>query len=234
MRLSHGLAALVMMASASIAHAQLSGTVTVVSDYDYRGITQTAGDPALQGSIDWAAESGLYLGAWASNVDFGNCCDEDYEIDLYGGFTGGDEVTWDLGFIYYLYPGAEPDLDYPEIYAEAGWNWLSGKIWYSNDFGNTDESSFYYEANGNWEVADNLGLTAHIGYSDGDAIDVLYVDSYMDWSVGVTYTLGNFDLGLRYVDGSDLDILDGTPGDVSSSEARAIFSVSTTFPWGSE
>ena len=126
------------------------------------------------------------------------------------------------------------DLDFPEIYAEAGWNWLSGKIWYSNDFGNVDESSFYYEANGNWEVAENFGLTAHIGYSDGDAIDLLYVDSYMDWSVGVTYTLGNFDLGLKYVDGSDLDILDGTPGDVSSSEARAIFSVSTTFPWGSE
>ncbi len=233
MKLSHGLAALVMMASASIAHAQLSGTVTVVSDYDFRGVTQTAGDPALQGSIDWAAESGLYLGAWASNVDFGNCCDEDYEVDLYAGFSGGDDVTWDVGFIYYLYPGAE-DLDFPEIYAEAGWNWLSGKIWYSNDFGNSDESSFYYEANGNWEVAENFGLTAHIGYSDGDAIDVLFEDSYMDWSVGVTYTLGNFDLGLKYVDGSDLEILDGTPGDVSSSEARAIFSVSTTFPWGSE
>jgi hypothetical protein len=56
----------------------------------------------------------------------------------------------------------------------------------------------------------------------------------MDWSVGVTYTLGNFDLGLKYVDGSDLEILDGTPDDVNSSEAVAIFSISTTFPWGQE
>ncbi len=235
MKLSHGLAALAMMASASLAHAELSGTVTAISDYDYRGITQTAGDPALQGSIDWSAESGLYLGAWASNIDFGNCCDEDIEIDLYGGFRGGDEITWDIGFIYYTYPGTNPDLDYPEIYAAVGWEWLTGKVWYSNDFGGTsNESSFYYEANGSWALPSNFGLTAHVGYSDGDAIDLFYVDSYMDWSVGVTYPLGNFTLGLKYVDGSDLDILDGTPGDVFSSEARAIFSVSTTFPWGSD
>ena len=75
-------------------------------------------------------------------------------------------------------------------------------------------------------------LTAHIGYSDGDYWDRF--DGYIDWSVGVTYTLGNFNLGLKYVDGSDLEDTDGTPDDVFSSEARAVFSVSTTFPWGSE
>ena len=72
MRLSHGLAALAILATASMAHADLSGTLTAVSDYDFRGVTQTAQDPALQGSIDWAAESGFYVGAWASNIDFGN------------------------------------------------------------------------------------------------------------------------------------------------------------------
>ena len=71
-----------------------------------RGITQSAQDPAIQGSIDWASESGLYLGAWASNIDFGNEFDADVEVDLYAGFSGGDEVAWDIGFIYYGYPGA--------------------------------------------------------------------------------------------------------------------------------
>jgi hypothetical protein len=56
----------------------------------------------------------------------------------------------------------------------------------------------------------------------------------MDWSVGVTYALGNFNLGLKWVDGSDLEEADGTPDDVFSSEARAIFSVSTSFPWSKE
>ncbi len=233
MRLSHGLATLAMLASASIAHAEISGTLTAVSDYNWRGITQTSGDPALQGSIDWEGETGFYAGAWASNVDFGNCCDEDIEVDLYTGFRGGEDVTWDVGIIYYWYPGAD-DLDFPEIYASVGWEFLTGKISYSNDFQNSDESAFYYEVNGAWELPANFGANAHFGYSDGDAIDFFYEDSYFDWSVGVTYTLSNFDFGLKYVDGSDLDILDGTPGDVSSSESQVIFSVSTAFPWASE
>ena len=56
----------------------------------------------------------------------------------------------------------------------------------------------------------------------------------MDWSVGVTYMLGNFELGLKYVDGSDLEAHDGTPGDISSSEARRSSPCRPPFPWGSE
>jgi predicted porin len=67
----------------------------------------------------------------------------------------------------------------------------------------------------------------------------------MDWSVGLTYTLGNFDLGLKYTDGSDLDDLDdfcrvfpadcvGVDKDVFSTDGRVVFSVSTTFPWAKE
>ena len=102
---------------------------------------------------------------------------------------------------------------------------------YSNDFGNSSESAFYYEVNGAWDLPAKFAATAHFGYSDGDAIDLFYDDSYFDWSVGVTYPLGNFTLGLKYADGSDLDILDGTPDDVGSSESAVIFSVSTSFPW---
>jgi uncharacterized protein (TIGR02001 family) len=230
MKLSQGLAAVALTFSAMAAHAEITGTVTVVSDYDFRGITQTAQDPALQGSLDYAHDSGFYIGAWGSNVDFGDCCDENIEIDVYAGFRGGETITYDVGAIYYTYPGAE-DIDFPEIYGSLGWNWLSGKIWYSNDFGNSGDSAMYYEANGAFELPANFGATAHIGYSDGDYWDG---SEYTDWSVGLTYTLSHFTLGLKWVDGSDLDAYDGTPDDVGSSEARAIFTVSTTFPWSSE
>lgn len=231
MRLSHGLAALALIAAASVAHADLSGTVTAISDYDFRGVTQTAQDPALQGSVDWAADSGLYLGAWASNVDFGDAFDADVEVDFYGGFTGGEDVTWDLGVIYYSYPG-ESDANWIELYGSVAYSFLKGKIWYTDEYAGFDHgSALYYDASASWELPANLGLNAHIGYSDGDGIDDAYGDSYTDWSVGVTYALGNFTLGLKWVDGSDLEALDGTPGDIASSEARAIFSVSTTFPW---
>jgi uncharacterized protein (TIGR02001 family) len=234
MKLTHGLAALVLLASATAANAEVTGTLTAVSDYNWRGVSQTAMDPALQGSIDYAHDSGFYAGVWASNVDFGDCCDESIETDLYFGFSGGEAFTWDVGFVYYVYPGAD-DLDFPEIYASLGWEWLTGKVSYSNDFANSGDSSIYLEANGEWGLPANFGLTAHVGYSDGDGIEWAYgQDNYFDWSVGVTYALGHFDFGLSYVDGSDLKTLDGTPDDVGSSESTVIFSVSTSFPWSDE
>lgn len=234
MKLTQGLAAFVLLATASAANAELTGTVTAVSDYNWRGITQTGQDPALQGSIDWALDSGFYVGAWASNVDFGDCCDENVEVDLYAGFSGGDVVTWDVGFNYYWYPGAD-DLDFPEIYAGIGYEWFEAKLWYSSDFANYSEQAWYLEGNAAYELPANFGLEAHIGFSTGDGIEEAYgQDDYFDWSIGVTYALGNFDLGLKYADGSDLETLDGTPDDIGSSEGVVIFSVSTTFPWGGD
>ena len=72
MRLSHGIAAIVLARAGVTANAaELSATVTATTDYDFRGITQTAQDPAIQGSIDLATDPGFYAGVWASNVDFG-------------------------------------------------------------------------------------------------------------------------------------------------------------------
>jgi uncharacterized protein (TIGR02001 family) len=233
MKLSQGVAAVLLMATGAVAQADITGTVTVVSDYDFRGITQTATDPALQGSIDYAHDSGFYAGAWASNVDFDTA--GDIEVDLYTGFSGGETYVWDVGIVWYTYPSSDRELlDFPEVYASLGYKWIEGKIWYSSNFGGVSENAFYYEANANFELPAGFGLGLHIGKSDGDYWDN---SDYFDYSVGVTYTLGHFDLGLKWVDGSDLDS-EEVPcenwGDVASCEARAIFSVSTTFPWSNE
>lgn len=233
MKSTHGLIAIGLILASAAANADVTATVTATSDYDFRGITQTAQDPALQGSVDYSHSSGFYAGAWASNVDFGDCCDENVEVDVYAGFRGGEAVTWDVGAIYYTYPGAD-SINYPEIYAGIGYKWVSGKVWYSNDFGNGDESAFYYEGNFAVPLPANFAASAHVGYSDGNYWDRYYGGGYMDWNVGVTYALGHFTLGLKYVDGSDLEPANDAPDDVASSDARAIFSVSTTFPWKSE
>jgi uncharacterized protein (TIGR02001 family) len=230
MKLTQGIAALVLLTSAAAAHAEFSGTLTATTDYDWRGVTQSAQDPALQGSLDYAADIGFYAGAWASNVDFGNG-DPNIEIDLYAGWGGGDEVTWDAGIIYYTYPG-ESSFNFPEIYGSLGWEWLSGKISYSWDFAGTSETAFYYEANVEYPLPHDFKLLGHIGYSDGDGIEAAYgQDNYTDWAAGLGYTWSHFDFALKWVDGSDLKTLDGTPHDIASSEARVIFTVSTSFPW---
>lgn len=234
MKLRQGVAAVLLLVSGAAAHAEVTGTVTAVSDYDFRGISLSATDPALQGSIDWAGESGFYLGAWASNIDYGKDVDGDLEIDLYGGFAGETEagLGWDVGLVYYTYPGADDVSDYPEIYGGLSYKWLELKQWYSNDVSGTDLDGFYTEGNASFELPKGIGLGLHLGYNYGDAFDDT---EYMDYSIGFTYTLGHFDLGLKWVDNdlSNGDVL-FTRDDVFNSEGRAIFSVSTTFPWAAK
>ena len=100
-----------------------------------------------------------------------------------------------------------------------------------------------FEGNATYELPANFGLVGHIGYSNGSGIKEVYgQSSYYDWSVGVTYTWSHFDMSLKWVDGEDLktfqngtcDPVTGKCSDVGSTEARAIFQISTTFPWKKE
>src|SRR5687768_17626345 len=84
-----------LLALSGVSQAQFSSTWTAVSDYDFRGWSQTAKDPALQASADYAfADTGFSMGAWASNVDFEN--DADIELDLYANYVGeiNDTFSW--------------------------------------------------------------------------------------------------------------------------------------------
>jgi uncharacterized protein (TIGR02001 family) len=224
--------------------ADWSVTPTIVSDYDFRGITQTALDPAFQLGATLTGESGLYGFIWGSNLDDDSYPEADLELDLGFGFAGGDAemaVGYDLGFVYYGYPG-ESDFDYLEVYAGISKNWFSGKIWYSPAFGgdagealaealtgDDNASAFYIEGNGTFPLPQDFGLVVHLGFSDGDYWDAV-ADSYFDFAIGVTKSFGNFDFALKYIDGSDLEDVPGT--DVFDSGSKGWLSVSTTLPWG--
>ena len=88
----------------------VTGNFGITSDYRFRGLQQTDGDPAFQGGFDLAHSSGLYVGTWGSNVSSwaaGPGTSTKLEIDLYGGYktTVGD-VGLDIGAIAYMYPGS--------------------------------------------------------------------------------------------------------------------------------
>lgn len=228
------LVGLSLLLVAGAASAQVSSTVTATSDYDFRAISLSGSDPALQASIDWAHESGFYLGAWASNIDYGDGVDGDVELDLYLGFAGGaeDGMGWDAGLVYYTYPGSDDINDYPEIYAGVTFGPFELKQWYTNDYVGADVDSYYTEGNLSVELPAAFTLNLHAGYNYGDAFE----DSeYIDYSVGVGYTAGNFDFNLRYID-TNLDENDSffTDEDVFNTDGRLILSVATTFPWGNE
>lgn len=233
--------AAVLLSCAGLVRAEpeLSSTFTITSDYDFRGITQTAQDPALQASLDLALDSGAYGGLWASNVDFGDDTDSDMEIDLIAGYGGAitDDLAYDVGAVLYVYQGDDDDINYIEAYGGLSYKILSTKLWISPDYLNSDDSAYYLEANlEGGSLPFDLGWLVHVGYSGGEFFNDAEdngLDEYYDWAVGLTRTFGPFDFAVKWADGSDLEEADGTgsPPDANSSEGRVIFSVSTTFPW---
>lgn len=213
-----------LLAVAGSAYADFSVTPTLTSDYDFRGVTQTLEDPAIQLGLNYNHESGFYAGLWGSNVDFGPG-KPNIEIDAFAGFAGGDAAEtfgYDLGMYYYAYPGAS-DLNTVELYAGVSKGWFSAKLWYSPDVASSSSSGWYVEGNTTIPLPQNFSLLGHLGYTFGNASWSGPLKD-TDYSVGVGYTLGKFNIAAKWVDGS------------GALKARNQFlaSVSTTLPWASE
>ncbi len=235
MRLKLASAAAVLLFASSGAHAQLSSTITLTSDYDFRGFSQSAKDPALQGSLDYDFGNGFAVGAWGSNIDF-EPADGDIEIDFYGAYTGeiDEDSSWTAGLTYYAYPGSDDIQEYAEIFGGYDTGPVGFKLWYSNDLYDIDESAWYAEGNGTIELPQNFSLLLHAGYSFGDAWDDdILGGELFDYSIGLGYVLEQFSLTLKWTatDASgDQKITD----DVGNNEGRLVFAIATTLPWEKE
>jgi uncharacterized protein (TIGR02001 family) len=156
----------------------LSFNVGAVSEYRYRGITQSRLKPALQGGIDYAAPSGFYIGTWASTIkwikDAGG--DADVEVDLYGGYKAevAKGLTLDVGGLYYLYPGNKlgsvagfANANTFEIYGALTFGPVTAKYSHSttNLFGTVDsKNSGYFDVSANFDLGNGMTLTPHVGH----------------------------------------------------------------------
>ncbi len=181
----------------------ISANIGAVSNYIWRGQTQTDDQPAIQGGLDYAHETGLYVGTWLSNVDFGEGDSTNYELDLYGGFGGSvnDDFSYDLGLIYYAYPDGR-DSDFAEIGASGTYKWVTAGVAYTF-YGQADDApgvadneanfiqgDLYYHASLEFELPYELGLGLHGGY-----YDFRYNDGgndYGHWGVSISREAGEF------------------------------------------
>ena len=152
--------AAIALAGSASAHDLLGGSLSynlaATSDYVFRGITQTDGDPAIQGGIDYS-KGMFYVGTWASNVSFA-----DYEVDFYAGIkpTAGD-FAFDLGAITYQYNDSA--LNTTELKAGVSHPLYKGTIgaalYHNIDFGDTD----YYEVNASYPLTSKLSVSGAVG-----------------------------------------------------------------------
>jgi uncharacterized protein (TIGR02001 family) len=175
-----------LMGVSAFAQAEVSANIAATSNYVWRGATQTDDSAAVQGGVDYADESGLYVGTWASNVDFG--AGGEVEWDLYAGFSGeSGDIGYDLGLIYYAYPDSD-DADFAEAAVSVSYSALTAGINYTiygeNDGGVYDNGDVYYYAGLSFDLPQDFGIGLTVGHYDFDAFggDADYTHGQVDLS----------------------------------------------------
>lgn len=174
----------------------ITGTAAIVSDYRFRGVSQSDEELAVQASATISHENGLYAGFWGSNLSgWGTFGGANLELDLLAGykFKPSENATLDVGVTYYLYPAGADETDFFEPYIKLsgtrGPLTLTAGAAYAPPqqalgryyFTGADAAAGVYNDEGDKE--DNLYLfgdavagipntpitaKAHIGYSEGN------------------------------------------------------------------
>ena len=199
--------------------------VTGTTDYIFRGVTQTNGNPAVQGFVELSLFDWFYVGSWASNVSFLNSGSA--EFDFYAGLRHSwGNLTLDTGFIYYSYPGSEfdTDLNFWEVYfkpsyAVTDWLSLGANLFYTTDYAATGTDGTYLSGTAKvtlpnfgdfgWYASGEFGhqwLDGSYWTSIISTPTFFYVNSlngYNYWNAGLGFTYKAATLDLRY-HGSDL------------------------------
>ncbi|MDQ1919396.1 TorF family putative porin [Massilia pseudoviolaceinigra] len=146
------------------ARAQASGSMSVVSDYYYRGVGYSKGDPVPQFNLSFDTRSGWYAGTFASMLKMSGTSRGLYAIG-YAGYArrmaaGG---SWEAGGTNHTFSTMSA-LNYREVYVGLGSDRLSGRVSYSPAYMGTAMRTVYSEVNGGLALNDDVGLFARIGY----------------------------------------------------------------------
>ena len=213
----------------------VSANVALTTDYRFRGVSLSGGDPALQGGFDVAHDSGFYVGTWASSID-GGAAYGDLELDIYAGWSGNlsDAVSVDVGVLYYIYPTEDLglDTDYIEPYASVGVNFGPAEATFGvayapeQDSLGGDDNLYLYTDVGFGLPGTPLTVTGHLGYTDGSLAPPLLAgttdDTGLDWSLGASVAQGNFEVGVAYI-GVEGPAIDGFTDDAIVGTISASF-----------
>jgi uncharacterized protein (TIGR02001 family) len=199
-------AALAVPAVSFAAESSVAFNASVVTDYRYRGISQTRLKPAVQGGVDFTAGA-FYLGGWASTIkwikDGGGGAD--IEIDIYGGYKGeiAKDVGYDIGLLTYQYPsnGLNPSANTLEVYGAITAGPVTAKYSRSttNLFGFANsKGSGYLDISATFDVG-GFAVTPHIGRQ---TVKNNGAYSYTDYSLAVSKEVAGIAWSATLVDTS--------------------------------
>jgi uncharacterized protein (TIGR02001 family) len=182
----------------------MTGNIALTNDYIFRGVTQTNHNAAIQGGLDWDTGAGFHFGTWASAVNFNDGNGATEELDLYGGYAGKIEnFTYDVGGIYYYYPGSPTPFHYNywEAYGKAGYDFgvaaLGLGVNYTpENFGKTGDATYL-------SSTVTVPIIPELTFGLGADYYLLThgIKDYFDWNLGVTLHVPTwFDIDARFYD----------------------------------
>jgi uncharacterized protein (TIGR02001 family) len=237
--LSLGAMATPALADGEEASSGFSGYVTLTSDYRFRGISQTDGGAAVQAAVNYTHDSGFFVEAWASNVDFSDFGDGDTSIEA--DFTLGyavslsDVTDFSVKGVYYWYNDDQsPDYDYWEVFATVERK-VGTATTLSLEVAYTPET--FAEGGAAWAVTGGVGfpimekmwffgavdLSGHFGVQ---AFDDDTLADYTFWDIGLSTSYDFLTFDARYVS-NDLDEIECG---LDSCDDGLVFSA--TVNWG--
>jgi uncharacterized protein (TIGR02001 family) len=207
--------AVLLAASGPAVAGELTANAGAASNYIWRGLTQTVNEAAVQGGLDFVADGGFYIGTWASNVSYAAGDVYSYEHDIYFGFSGGEDFTYDIGYLYYNYDDLA-QFDFGEVYGSIGIGGFSATLSLlanteadegpGQDFGFGQAT--YLSVDYAVPLRDELELGLHVGRHDGDFAEAFngVPGDYLDY--GVSLSKGGFSFLISDTD-LDSDVADG-------------------------
>jgi len=229
--------------SAEASPHEWSANMAVLTEYQFRGISQSNEDPAIQVGIDYGHASGLYVGFWASSVEFnsGSGNETQLETNFYTGYAGSaGAFDYDIGFLYYYYPEEDDDepgtgvgeQDLWEVYGSLGTTFdmayepsVTAGFAYSPDYYGSDGDSIYIYGEFGLSLG-GISPYATVGYLDvdGDKTTPAGYD-YVYYTVGASYDIGHFTLDLHWFDAEE-----GTDaGGTGSGRDGVVFGISSSW-----
>ena len=211
-------AAGLLLSAGSVQADEWSANFAASNNYIWRGLTQSINEGAISGGIDYAADSGFYVGTWASNVSYAADDVYSYEHDMYGGFAGeAGGISYDIGYLYYNYD-AEAEFDFGELYGSIGFGAFTIGL---NVLANTEadegvgqdfgfgEATYLY-ADYATEIGNGVELGFHIGQHQGDFSEAFngVPGDYIDYNVSVAKDGFSFMITSTDLDDAGPDALD--------------------------
>ncbi|WP_394782068.1 TorF family putative porin [Undibacterium sp.] len=183
------------------AWSQVSGSVSVVSDYRFRGVSLSDGQAEPQATVAYDSPAGWYAGVFGSGVKLRE--GRDQQLIAYAGYSQrqASGLTWEVGATNSSFMQTSGS-NYAEAFVGLSFDEYSGRLYLSPNYFGQSTTTAYLELNASHLVAEQTSLIAHVGYLrwfSGSQSSAFVPVSRMDTLIGISTSWSDWRVQLAWI-----------------------------------